>query len=124
MQLDANLTVAAVGRDYPAEVVRTIDGDTVECRVDLGFDVTRTVHVRVRGLYCPELHGADRDRGAAALAAARAILPPGTPARLTAYVSGGVLVKTFDRYVGDLTLLDGRDFATLMIAGGYGGATP
>ncbi|MBW1808021.1 MAG: thermonuclease family protein [Deltaproteobacteria bacterium] len=40
---------------YLAIVERVIDGDTLEARVDLGFDVWRVEHIRLRGLDAPEL---------------------------------------------------------------------
>ncbi len=40
---------------YLAIVEKVIDGDTLEVRIDLGFDVWRVEHIRLRGLDAPEL---------------------------------------------------------------------
>jgi endonuclease YncB( thermonuclease family) len=42
--------------DYPAELIRPIDGDTQIFRCALGLDVDRTERVRLAGLNCPELN--------------------------------------------------------------------
>jgi micrococcal nuclease len=47
---------SALRSGHPAEVVRVIDGDTLEARVRIwpGMDVT--TRVRLRGIDAPELH--------------------------------------------------------------------
>ncbi|MBW1811413.1 MAG: thermonuclease family protein [Deltaproteobacteria bacterium] len=40
---------------YQAIVERVIDGDTLEARIDLGFDVWRVERIRLRGIDTPEL---------------------------------------------------------------------
>ena len=44
---------------YYAEVVRTIDGDTIEVRVDLWPGLVAEYSVRVRGIDSPEIRGSD-----------------------------------------------------------------
>jgi endonuclease YncB( thermonuclease family) len=41
--------------NYVGVVERVIDGDTVEVRIDLGFDVWRVESIRLRGVDAPEL---------------------------------------------------------------------
>jgi len=41
--------------NYAAEVQRVIDGDTLEVRIDLGFDTWRAEKIRLRGVDAPEL---------------------------------------------------------------------
>lgn len=71
---------------YAAEVVRWVDGDTVEIRAALGFHVTCTVRVRLRslttGLDVPERHTA---LGDTALGRVVALAPPGTPCTLHSF---------------------------------------
>lgn len=40
---------------YVAVLDRVIDGDTLEVRIDLGFNVWKTEHIRLRGIDAPEL---------------------------------------------------------------------
>lgn len=36
------------------EVLRVVDGDTIDVAVDLGFDVLKKVRIRLSGIDCPE----------------------------------------------------------------------
>lgn len=51
------------------------DGDTINIKLDLGFDVTVYARVRVQGINAPELSTAS---GKAARDFAQSVLPPGT----------------------------------------------
>lgn len=42
---------------YPFQLVRVLDGDTLEGLADLGFYINRRVTVRVEGTNAPEIHG-------------------------------------------------------------------
>jgi endonuclease YncB( thermonuclease family) len=42
---------------YPFELIRVLDGDTVEGYADLGFYISRRVTVRLNGINAPETHG-------------------------------------------------------------------
>jgi endonuclease YncB( thermonuclease family) len=49
------LALPALARDYPATVVRAIDGDTIVCNVDLGLGVElKLQHVRLARVNAPE----------------------------------------------------------------------
>jgi micrococcal nuclease len=43
--------------EYRAELVRVIDGDTVDLEVDLGFHLRQTIRVRLKDVDTPEIHG-------------------------------------------------------------------
>jgi micrococcal nuclease len=45
----------AVMYEYLAKLDRVIDGDTVALRIELGFHVTVTEHVRILRVDCPEI---------------------------------------------------------------------
>ncbi len=53
---------------YRAEILRVVDGDTVEAEIDLGFHVTMRRMVRLRGINAPEVHGATKAEGERAAA--------------------------------------------------------
>jgi micrococcal nuclease len=44
---------------YKAKLVRVVDGDTVDCILDLGFDVSIKERVRLKGLDTPEIRTKD-----------------------------------------------------------------
>jgi len=55
-------TISAADRyTYDAEVVRVVDGDTLDMLVDLGFRVFAKVRVRLYGLDTPETYGVKKE---------------------------------------------------------------
>ena len=48
-------SVTCLSKQYNAIVTRVIDGDTFECNVDLGLDVTKKEAVRIYGIDAPEM---------------------------------------------------------------------
>lgn len=42
---------------YAAEIVRVIDGDTIEAKVHLWLGLDQTLRVRIRDIDAPEMHG-------------------------------------------------------------------
>lgn len=52
-------TVTQPAFHYKAKVWRVLDGDTVECVVDLGFNVHKRVMLRLKDVNAPELDSKD-----------------------------------------------------------------
>lgn len=48
---------------YEAMVTRVVDGDTIDCTVDLGFGVHSAMRFRLFGLNAPETRGPERPQG-------------------------------------------------------------
>ncbi len=48
---------------YIAELIRVVDGDTIDVRVDLGFQITQVIRVRLKGINTPELRGKEKAAG-------------------------------------------------------------
>lgn len=42
--------------NYPCQVLKVIDGDTLKLVIDLGFSITLTTTVRLQGINCPEMN--------------------------------------------------------------------
>ncbi|MBN8965613.1 MAG: thermonuclease family protein [Rhizobiales bacterium] len=79
---------------HPVDVLRVIDGDTFEARVNLWPDLDVTTRVRLRGVDAPELKarcGEERVRAEGARDALRAILDQG---------GVGIAQVTLDKYGG------------------------
>tara|TARA_R110002020_G_scaffold184769_2_gene381996 strand:- start:1093 stop:1431 length:339 start_codon:yes stop_codon:yes gene_type:complete len=55
--------------EYQAEVLRVVDGDTIDVRVDLGFKVHYNVRVRMYGINAPESRTRDKEEKVRGLAA-------------------------------------------------------
>lgn len=55
--------------EYKAECLRVVDGDTLVCRVDLGFDTWKKITVRFMGINTPESRTRDLEEKKLGLAA-------------------------------------------------------
>jgi endonuclease YncB( thermonuclease family) len=102
---------------YRARVRRVLDGDTVELRVDLGFDIHHDLQVRLTGHNAPEDEGASKVPGAAWTAQLRALLAPESAVLLyTKKARSGKAKRSFVRYIGRVVLDDGTDVSAAMLA--------
>ena len=83
---------------YPTEILRVVDGDTVEALLDCGFGLTTVETLRLRGLDAPELSQLAGQR-------ARAFVVE----RLTGASVVAVTTRTgkYGRYIADLFYLPG-----------------
>ena len=55
--------------EYNAVVERVVDGDTIDCTVDLGFSTWKKVRVRMEGMNAPESRTRDKEEKERGLAA-------------------------------------------------------
>ena len=55
--------------EYKCKVLRVVDGDTVDVRIDLGFNVWHKCRVRLLGINAPESRTRDLEEKARGLAA-------------------------------------------------------
>lgn len=81
---------------YKAQVLKVIDGDTIEVLADLGFDVHRKVRLRLSGYDAPEIRTKNRkekEEGVRVWKIAQQYLNDAEVVIETEYK------KTFDRYV-------------------------
>lgn len=105
---------------YPGQVVRVIDGDTVECRVQFSPMETHDVHglaVRVEGINALEQSA---KFGSEATAFARTLLPAGMKVMIVSRKR-----EKYGRFLARLTLPDGSDYSEHMLtAKASDGTTP
>lgn len=97
---------------YRAEVVRVVDGDTVDAEVDLGFDVKLLARFRLLGINAPEKNTQD---GMKSLARLAELLPVGSQ----------VVIQTtkdkkekYGRYLGTF-LVDGKSVNQQLVNEGF-----
>lgn len=99
---------------YSADIVRVIDGDTVEAKVHLWLGLDQLVRVRIRAIDAPEMKGDCPEAAAASKDALAGLLGRG-PVILTD-------IK-HDKYGGRvdaaLALADGRDVGAEMLRSGH-----
>lgn len=110
-----------------ARLVDFHDGDTCSVQVDHGFAMYHQVEVRLFGLSCPELTGAEKPLGQDALRIARTIAWQGAHDAEVAATDGipcelWTWRSSFSRYVGRVVLAGGTDIARAVIESGYGHA--
>jgi len=90
--------IATLLYTYNANVFRVLDGDTLEAVVDLGFGITTTQTLRLRGIDTPEIGTKD---GAEAKRFVEKLLPPGTRISIKTMRS-----DKYDRYLADVFAAD------------------
>ena len=100
----------AVRGPIPAEVIRVIDGDTIEVRARIWLDIDVTTRVRLAGIDAPEIHGAcNRERERAFVATWLAEHVPIALRDIRRDKYGG-------RVVADVIATDGDDLAQALLA--------
>jgi endonuclease YncB( thermonuclease family) len=99
---------------YRADVLRVVDGDTVEVRVHVWLGQEVRTSVRLRGIDAPELHARCPAEHKGAEAARRRLEDLVSQGAVT--VSGPSPDKYFGRVLADLRTADGRDVASILLA--------
>jgi micrococcal nuclease len=97
------------------EVVRVIDGDTVEILIDLGFNITIKQTVRIKGMNSPETRTKNAEEKAKGLAAKKFAEEW--------FAQGNLTVRThkdekYGRMLGEF-FLDDVSFTEVAIKGGF-----
>jgi micrococcal nuclease len=92
--------------EYKATVLKVIDGDTVDVRVDLGFHIFQDMRLRLYRIDAPELRGkTEEERKAAVLARSflGQLLPVGKTLRVMTLKDK---TEKFGRFLAELYLTD------------------
>ena len=107
---------------YNAELDRVIDGDTLDCILDLGFDVKlHKQRVRLAGIDTPESrtrNKIEKKFGLAAKAKLQSLLGKDTVLKTTINKKGVDMKGKFGRVLGDF-LIDDKSVATIMCETGH-----
>ena len=56
-------------REYQCELIKVVDGDTIDCTIDLGFSTWKKIRVRMEGINTPESRTRDKEEKKRGLAA-------------------------------------------------------
>lgn len=109
-----------------AELVRVIDGDTIEVRAKIWLEIDIMTRVRLAGIDAPELNGAcpeERQLAQGAKSALNDAIGPGP-----VWLANIRHDKYGGRVIADVLLPDGRNVSAAMLASGvvveWGNATP
>lgn len=82
---------------YKATLVDVVDGDTMDVTVDLGFQITQTLRLRLNGINTPELKGPTLDAGKKAKAFVSLELGRARTIGIKTYK-----IEKYGRYVADV----------------------
>ena len=99
---------------YAAVVTRVVDGDTIDCSVDLGFNMMASLRFRLHAYDAPEVTGVERVHGGIARDYLSGFLR-GENVTLTTHKG-----DSFGRWLASVELADGRDLVLHLLGAGYG----
>lgn len=117
-----NLVLAAALIAYPATVVKAVDGDTIKVNIADWPAPFTPIDIRIKGVDTPEhvkppaKKLCEVKKGVAAMLFARTLVAAGDHVTITWLVGDH---DKYGRLLGAVTLPDGSDWGTKMIAGGY-----
>lgn len=81
-----------------AKLLSVIDGDTIECLVDLGFNIHKKIKLRLKDVYASEITGETKQDGVKHKRKLKSLLRSNVLIQ-TFKNNNNNDVKTFDRYV-------------------------
>jgi micrococcal nuclease len=109
--------------EYRVNVVKVVDGDTVDVDIDLGFGVwLKNERVRIMGIDTPESRTIDKVEkkfGLAAKARLKSLLGKQAILKTQVNKSGEDMKGKFGRILGDFVAEDGRMVTEVMVAEGH-----
>jgi micrococcal nuclease len=110
-------TFKAIKPRIPVEVLRVIDGDTVEVRAQIWLDQYITTKVRIRTIDAPELQSScPQERSLAEASRAQLVAILG---QNKAYLTDLGYDKYGARVLGNLLTIQGQDIAGMMMSDGH-----
>lgn len=120
--VDENAKVEECVHIYRGEVLRVIDGDTIEAHIDLGFGVYTTQRLRLFGVNTPEKN---TEAGKAAILFVTELLYEENPVIFRTMkrsaVSDAAKQEKYGRYLVEI-FIEGKSLSQLIIEGGHGKA--
>ena len=107
-----------ISYEYKGRVLRVVDADTVDARLDLGFGITMQQRFRIDGFDAPETwrprNAVEKEHGEKATLRAIELLSEKDLIFATSQTPG-----IYGRYGADILLEDERDYADVMIQEGF-----
>ena len=97
-----------------AEIIRVVDGDTIECMIDLGLRTYRKTKLRVLGINCPETRGPTKADGLISKAFTKEWFSNNKEFMVRTVNNGKE--DSFGRLIGEVISIDGESLGTTMIS--------
>lgn len=102
--------------EYEASNIRVIDGDTVECSLDLGFHVSIREKLRLYGINAPEMRGDTSEAGKRAADHLLTMIAEDSPIRIKTQKDKQ---GKYGRYIATLFGASGANINQRMVYHGY-----
>ena len=99
---------------YKIEVLRVVDADTIDARIDLGFRMYTVQRIRLAGVDAWEMRGPEKLKGRAATRALIAKLQTAGPWTVATYKTG-----KFGRWLGTIENAAGENVNDWLVAAGH-----
>jgi micrococcal nuclease len=99
--------------EYQCEVIRVVDGDTVDAKIDLGFRIAFETRFRLTGINAPEMN---TDAGKRAKQRLAELMPVGARMKVR---SEKDRTEKYGRYLGTFIDSDGHDVNSRMVLEGH-----
>ena len=103
--------------EYNAELIRIIDGDTIDCWIDLGFDIKVKERVRLAGIDAPETRTKDLEEKKKGLES-KAWLEKNLDSAFLLITTDYNPTGKYGRTIGTLVLKDGTNINERMLQEG------
>jgi len=106
--------------EYNAELIRVIDGDTVDCWIDLGFDIRIQERVRLAGINAPEVRTRDLEEKAKGLKSKEWLISALSEENTSFIITTNNFNRTgkYGRTIGTILLKNGTNINELMLQEG------
>jgi len=107
-------------KEYPAYMVRVVDGDTIDAILDLGFNIKLKERIRIQNIDAPETRTTDTQEKVAGLAA-KAFVESMFEAsgRCCTVVVNNFQPAKYDRVIGDIVFNNGVLLSEAMLMSGH-----
>jgi len=109
--------------EYKVNIIKVVDGDTVDVDIDLGFGIwLKKERVRIMGIDTPESRTKDKVEklfGKAAKARLKELLQEGAVLVTTEEKNGEDMRGKFGRILGDFKIPDGRKVTDVLVEEGH-----
>jgi micrococcal nuclease len=106
--------------EYNAELIRIIDGDTVDCWIDLGFDIRIQERVRLAGIDAPETRTRDLEEKAKGFESKEWLIKAldGENTKFIIVTNNFNRTGKYGRTIGTIMLKNGTNINELMVQEG------
>ncbi len=105
--------------EYKATLLRVIDGDTVDCLIDLGFDVIIRERVRLFGIDAPETRTRDLEEKQRGLESKQFVIDQLDKSNGQFIVETKYARGKFGRTLGTIYLSNGNSLNSMLVEQGF-----